>query len=161
MKILIVEDDYNKRAQLETTVLDICPGATVDLAKSYQSGLKRIIKASPDLVLLDMTLPTYDVSQQERGGRTRPFGGREILVEIERRHLGCMAIVITQFESFGQGAEMQSLDQLRVELDSKFRAFLLGTIHYQAASTVWRAQLSEILAAGRLNDGSMGVEIHD
>lgn len=141
MKILLVEDDYNKRAHLGEALHSMFPHSEIRVAMSYQSGLSNIRTWRPDLVVLDMTLPTFDLSPSERGGRTRPFGGREILIDIDRRALLCKVVVVTQFESFGKGREAMSLKQLSSELKTRFGRVLIGTIHYQAGSTSWREEL--------------------
>jgi hypothetical protein len=67
-----------------------------------------------------MTMPTYDVTPSERGGRTRVFGGREILRAIARRKLPARVIVVTQFESFGEGKQKKTLSELSQELRRDF-----------------------------------------
>jgi hypothetical protein len=88
-----------------------------------------------------MTLPTYDVSASEKGGRIRPFGGREILNELVRRGIRTRAIVVTQFESFGEGRDALSLDQLRDQLATEYGGTYVATVFYHPAELVWKDQL--------------------
>jgi DNA-binding response OmpR family regulator len=69
MKILLVEDDENKRAQLEHFIREFWPSSTLATAISLQSGLRALRADSFDVIVLDMTLPNYDQGTDE----TDPF----------------------------------------------------------------------------------------
>jgi CheY-like chemotaxis protein len=87
MKLLIVEDDDNKQSQISSFLNSQYSDLTLEVARSLKSGLKQIRTFNPDLVLLDMTLPTYDVGPDEPGGSTHALGGREFLRELKRYRL--------------------------------------------------------------------------
>ncbi|QDT44621.1 hypothetical protein Pan241w_47340 [Gimesia alba] len=87
MLTVIIEDDENKRKQLVNFVKELLPSSEITERRSYQSGLKEILGSTPDLVLLDMSMPTFDVTPKDKGGRTRAYAGRDILEEIDRRLL--------------------------------------------------------------------------
>jgi DNA-binding response OmpR family regulator len=146
MKILLVEDDDNKRTQLAHFVSETWPGTQVDVARSLQSGLRAIRKMpNPDLVLLDMTLPTYDIGPDEAGGSTHAFGGREFFKELRRFKRELPVIVVTQFEAFGAGAEMTTLNALDAELRSEFSANYVGYVYYRSAIESWKPQLKKMI----------------
>ena len=65
-----------------------------------------------DFILLDMSLPTYDVGPSETGGRPQSFGGRELLRYIDRKNIIIPVIVVTQYERFNKGQEYLDLDGL-------------------------------------------------
>lgn len=109
---------------------------------SYQTGLKEVERGQADWVVLDMTMPTYDVTPSERGGRTRFFGGREILRAIARRKLPARVIVVTQFESFGEGKQKKTLSELSQELRRDFPDNYVDTVFYHPAQTEWREKLA-------------------
>lgn len=110
---------------------------------SYNSGLRAIIGEEFDLLLLDMSIPTYDISLEETGGRTRPFGGKDILEQIQRKKISCKVIVITQFEIFGE--KRINLEQLKKELSVEFTNNYLGTVYYNPSSDIWTRELEEYL----------------
>src|SRR5436305_84278 len=101
MRILIVEDDENKRNHLVVFLADAFPSASVECAASYNGGIRKVISLKPDLVLLDMTLPTFDISASEHGGVSELYGGREILEQMDYHELTIPVIVVTQFDKFG------------------------------------------------------------
>src|SRR5258708_830765 len=103
MRLLVVEDDENKRTQILGFLGERFSWVKVVAAESLQSGLKLIVSDQFDLILLDMTLPTFDVGIDEDGGRPRAYAGREILRQMDRRKIATPVIVLTQFDRFGEG----------------------------------------------------------
>jgi CheY-like chemotaxis protein len=148
MRILIVEDDDNKRSQLFQFIKELLPGSEVAYARSLQSGLRWIRSNNADLILLDMTLPTFDVGPGEAGGRTHPFGGREFLREMRRFKIDTPVVVVTQFETFGSGPGMTTLDALDEELAREHSSVYIGSVYYHAAVESWKDRLQELVVSG-------------
>lgn len=152
MKILIVEDDLNKLQQLQQCLSDSYPQANIVQARSYQSGLKAALAEPPSFIVLDMTLPTYDVSTSESGGRPRPFAGREILNELARKVGYGQIIVVTQFETFGEGVQKKTLNELDKELRGSFPSLYIGSVYYHPAQSDWKTKLREFAQAAVKDD---------
>jgi DNA-binding response OmpR family regulator len=145
MRIIIVEDDQNKLKQLESLIRKHRPSTAIIVCRSYQSGLSTIISDAADLILLDMSMPTYDQSPNEAGGRKRPFAGKEILRQMARRRISSPVLVITQFTRFGDGDDAISLEELVRDLESEQYGNYLGTISYSAEVANWEAELLAVL----------------
>ncbi|MES2658026.1 MAG: response regulator [Verrucomicrobiota bacterium] len=144
MKILLVEDDNNKLKQLGDFIAREKPEATIEIRKSYQSGLSAVLDGSSDLVLLDMSMPTYDQSPTEGGGRKRHFAGREILRKMNRKCVISPVVIITQFTRFGEDGAI-SLEEVTEELDALGYENYLGTVFYSAEAANWQETLRHIL----------------
>lgn len=145
MRILIVEDDENKREQIISHLKERDSKCEIIERRSYQSGLKEIVMNSCDVILLDMSMPTYDKSPTESGGRPRPFGGREILNQMESRGLAIPVIVVTQFETFGEDPTTLSLSELDDELRKNHEHIYRGAVYYNTALNNWRDDLADLL----------------
>ena len=145
MKILIVEDDENKRSQLNSFIECNYPSLTVFNAHSIQRGLDFVFDEDVDLVILDMTLPTYDVTPDEPGGGTNIFGGCDFLSQMDRFDIKTPAIVVTQFEIFGSGPKTMTLDGLRKVLEKEHFGNCRGLIYYNASSETWMGELDDHL----------------
>ena len=145
MLIAIIEDDENKRKQVLQCVTELLPEATVVERRSYQSGLREIVESQPDVIVLDMSMPTFDVTPKDKGGRMRAYAGRDILDEIIRRRLPAAVIVVTQYETFGEGKEQKSLSQLTKELDEAFPGIFWGAVYYHPAQSDWKSGLANML----------------
>lgn len=146
MKILIVEDDFDKREKIRFHVESEL-GLEVEIieCESLRSGLKTIIEGSHfDLILLDMSMPSFDTSDVEPGGgEPESFAGREIMAQMRLRKIFFPVVVITQYKSFEQGTV--DLEQLIDEFSSQFKDFFRGFIYYNSAIEGWKKQLSEHL----------------
>ena len=141
MKILIVEDDQNKLQHLAGFIRHYNPSATIISKKSYHSGLKEAMIAIFDIIILDMSMPTYDIQFGESGGRPRPFGGRDLLMQIRRKGVGTPIIFVTQFETFGDGEDRTSFDQLRKQLHTLEGEKFTDLIYYNSAQDAWKQDL--------------------
>lgn len=145
MQLLIIEDDPKKSERLRSFVTQEFPSFIVEEARSYQSGLAVSLAREIDVVILDMSMPTFDVSNREHGGEMRPFAGREVLRELQRKKRRTKAIIVTQFESFGDGDDRQTLDELRRELGLNYPDLFNGVIYYQASETSWQDKLRRLI----------------
>lgn len=153
MKLLIVEDDENKRQQMERFIRTKFSSADVSQRHSYQSGLKAILADTFDAILLDMSMPTFDKSAEEAGGRYRPFAGKEILAQMQIRGLKTPVIVVTQFDTFGEGSSGISLGELKSNLQEGFPELYVGTVYYNPALNNWGDELSHLLSSLLLSRG--------
>jgi CheY-like chemotaxis protein len=145
MNVLIIEDDFNKISQLSTFVRGELPDANILERRSYQSGLKEAVGSLPDIIILDMSLPTYEVGGSEPGGRMRAFAGREILSQLKRRGVSTKVVIVTQFERFGEEGGVMTLDELKNDMKINFGGNYMGTVFYQPAESGWRNDLREAL----------------
>ena len=145
MKILIIEDDPNKAGQLMKFLEEELFSITIVLKKSYKSGLKELLSDDYDLILLDMSMPTFDITIEESGGKPLPFAGKEILRQMKRRNVTIPAIIVTQFESFGEAEKKITLDKLKNELNQEFLQIYIDTIYYNPAGSDWKKLLLNLI----------------
>jgi len=139
--ILLVEDDDIKSGHITKFILDNIPESIITNAKSYQSALKKIISNNYDLIILDMTLPTFDISADETGGRPQAYAGREILRQMDRRSIITPVIVVTQFDKFGEGKDAMTLNQLESQLRSSHANNYKCAIYYSSTTDNWKCDL--------------------
>lgn len=141
MKILIVEDDELKTERIKNFIKQELPDYEIEVARSYKSGLRALVAFRRSLVILDMTLPSFDISPGSDGGRPLSLGGKELLRQMKRRSLIYPSVVLTGFDAFGSEPEAVTLDQLDNELKRSFGDFYMGSIYFNATSDDWRDQL--------------------
>ncbi|MCY1022709.1 response regulator transcription factor [Pyxidicoccus sp. MSG2] len=145
MKILIVEDDEDKRRQVSEFLKELAPDAVLQEARSMQSGLSAILKGGQDLLILDMTMPTFDITAEEDGGRPQAYAGRELLRHMKRRGIRTPAIVLTQFDRFGEGLDLLTLEQLDTALRAAHAGHYLGAVFYSVTDESWKAHLEKLI----------------
>lgn len=154
IRVLLVEDEAPKRLHIERFLETFDGRIAFSIAKSVNSALDAIEKSPPDLLLLDMSLPTFDVGERESGGRPQGFGGIEILRHMVLEGIVCSAIVITGYEAFPRetGKPME-LSRLKVELEQEFPALLRSVLHYNSTYDEWKTELSAALAELGIQEG--------
>jgi CheY-like chemotaxis protein len=138
---LIIEDDELKMSRLRGFLALEAPFLKVEVARSYKTGLRALTELDLTLVLMDMTLPSFDIQPGTDGGRPLSLGGRELLRQMSRRGMQSPVVVVTGFDMFGSGANLVTLDQLDAELAREFGSFYLGSVYFNAASDDWRDRL--------------------
>jgi CheY-like chemotaxis protein len=148
-RVLVIDDDPNKIRQLTDCVKELFPCADVVECRSYQSGLKAGLQQRPDIIILDMTMPTFDVGGKETGGRERRYAGLQILRQLKRKSAEIYTVVVTQFEQFGEGDQCVTLVELEKDLAGEFNDYFLGAVYYQAADSRWRDELKKLLSRAR------------
>lgn len=143
--ILFAEDDVHKSKHVRELCERHYPQASVIESASVKSAIARLGEMEFHLLLLDMSLPTFDVAAGEGGGRPQGSGGMEILREIERLHYRPKVIVVTQYADFSIDGKWYLLSELREELQSEHDEVYLGLVEFDNASTVWRESLRDLM----------------
>ena len=144
MKILLVEDEYPKRQN----ILNFLKGLKLDLeisfANSANSALDSIDIEIPDLMILDMSLPTFDINDHDNGGTPRGFGGEDVLRILLIQEIVCKTIVVTGYESFLKDDGLSlDIDKLKQSLQFEFPEYILDVIHYNSTNDSWKTSLKE------------------
>jgi len=146
IKILIVEDQEEKRNEIEKFILSLDIKAEINNKTSLRGALKEISNNQSDysLIILDMSLPSYDPSEDDiNGGEPESFAGAEILSQMHLRHINIPTIVITQFSKFiGVNVEFKDLDKL---FNSKYCDFYKGSIFYSSIDNKWKKELAQLI----------------
>lgn len=122
-------------------MLELYEGCEVERAASFASGVKKVYEAKWDVIIMDITLPTYDVTHTESGDGKKPVAGVDIMKRMMNRKINIPVIVITQFETFDNNRI--SLTLLNKEFEQKFQSIWRGTIFYEKDD--WRIQLKDKL----------------
>lgn len=145
MKILIIEDDETKIAQLTDLFMSIDRVIELASRKSYQSGLRELLREKYDLIILDMSMPIFDKTNNESGGFFERFAGEKILREMLRKKMTTKTILLTMFESFGEGYKTITLQTLNQKLKNNYSEFYIDCIHYNASESKWKNDLEKLL----------------
>ncbi|MET4634913.1 response regulator [Kaistia defluvii] len=141
----MIEDDILKAARIIEYISRRDAGHEIVHHRSYQSGLKSIQETVPDLIFLDMSIPTFDMGPTSREGRPRSMGGRDVMRKLVRRGINCVVVVVTQLETFGEGADAVTFEQLGQLCKTEFPDLFSGIVHYHATSSAWISELDRIL----------------
>ncbi|WP_134672688.1 response regulator transcription factor [Pseudomonas viridiflava] len=152
MKILLIEDDEEKSRVISDFIMDEFPYFELDVARSFNSGLRLAIKGNSyyTCLLLDMSMPNFDVTADiPTGDNPESFAGIDLLSQMKIRRINIPTIVVTMFDKFGNETNSMSLDELIKKLETEYTPIFRGLTHYNLAEDGWRTslkkQISEIL----------------
>lgn len=143
MNILIIEDNPLKREKIQEFV-SANYRAKLFEAASYNSGLNLVLSERFDLIILDMSMPTFDRTDVTHGGRFRALAGKEIASKLAKLKRLVPFVVLTGYKDFSVNSQSLSIEQI----DQSMRLIgdqYKGCIIFDAADSVWKEQLSAII----------------
>ena len=141
MQILLIEYNSNKLKQIKRVLTEIYPESNIEEAYSFNSGVRKVYENKWNLIILDMSLPTYDITHTESGGDKKPVAGKNIMKRMLNRKIIVPVVIITQFETFDD--DRISLNSLNAEFQDGFKEIWKGTVFY--GNDDWSIDLKEIL----------------
>lgn len=140
-KIILIEDDKKKIDDIKDFLYKTYKYQNLVVKESYQSGLRELIFNKYDLLLLDMSIPTWDKISSDPSGNYQKFGGYLILKEITRKKKPVKTILISMFDDFGESDRSVTLSQLAEGLKKEFSEIFMGSIFYSSRQTKWKDEL--------------------
>jgi DNA-binding response OmpR family regulator len=147
MNVYLIEDDALKATRLKNFLEEKIPGAAVITFGSFQSGLRAIQNNTPKLVILDMTLPTFDRAGSDREGRLRPLGGYDLMRKIVHHSVRVAVIVVTQLETFGEGSDRVTFSELVERCYRDFPGIFKGAVYFRQADSGWQEELLNLIGS--------------
>ncbi|KAF5066353.1 hypothetical protein DSECCO2_264610 [anaerobic digester metagenome] len=101
MRVLLIEDNEHKKNLLYSFVGEEFYDIEMILRKSYNSGLRELIQNDDySLILLDMSLPNYDIVPGESGGDFESLAGKYLLNEMYRRDINIKVVIVTMYRDY-------------------------------------------------------------
>jgi CheY-like chemotaxis protein len=147
MTVLLVEDEEPKRESLLGFLTREFPNLEVSFAKSVRAAIAQVRAVHPSLLLLDMSLPTFDIAPGEPGGRPQGFGGTEVIRFLDSEDLQIPTIVVTAYEAFPKkNGQRIGYESLREELSRDFGGFFRGLVYFDSIQGQWSDELKKLVA---------------
>ncbi len=146
-KVLFIEDNMIKAEAVLKLIHEEMPKVSVTTKDSFRSGLREIMSQEYDILLLDMSLPTWERDRVKKQEGFERFGGETIMREMKRKNIIVPTIVITMFNEFGIGKSFVNLIDLDLHLKSEFEDFYKGYVKYSSSEKKWEIELTNALKA--------------
>lgn len=142
MRFLIVEDLKHKADELTLFIENNYKDSSITTRTSYQSGLEEILVNSNlyDVILLDMSMQNYDISQNEYGGDPINLAGKFILEKMYYEELETKVIVVTMYGNFLD--DKVSLRDLDLNLRQEYPDNYVGSVFFSSSEEKWKDDLS-------------------
>lgn len=145
MNIFIVEDSDAKLDSIKGMLASLFLSANFRVAYSVSSAIECLRHELPELIVADMSLPTYDIERRERGGSPRPFGGIEVFEFLDRYDYHIPVIVVTSYPSLGDGESALNLKQLSERLKTDFPSNFVGAVYFDSAYSNWESEFASLV----------------
>lgn len=142
-KILLVEDLPEKAEEIKKEILGNIPNIELIEKSSYHSAIEEIYCNYNEyfLILLDISMSTFDVDIEENGGLPEALAGKRILEGMYLRDIPTKVKVVTMYESF-DGRKIQELDkELREDNPDSYDGF----IFFSFKKSEWKKQLIDYI----------------
>ncbi|CAH1385369.1 response regulator [Candidatus Nitrotoga sp. M5] len=153
MIVYIVEDDRLKAGRLISFLAERYPDFTSKVLGSFKSGLQAVVSAPPEMLILDMTIPTYDRGSNKREGRLRPLGGYDLLRKLKLHNVSTRVIVVTQLETFGEGEEEISFSEINARCEREFSKMFIGSVYFRQSEATWQEELTKLIQMAQSSNG--------
>lgn len=139
MRVLLVEDMDDKANDILAFLEQEFPDFVVKRCKSYNSAQETIFESEEefDLILLDMSMSTYDLETDASGGLPEPQAGRDLLEGMFLRDISTPVIVVTMYNVFGR----KELSAFHKELLADFPQNYKDYVYYSVQRTDWKKDL--------------------
>ncbi|MCZ8437131.1 response regulator [Achromobacter xylosoxidans] len=145
-KVLIVEDDEYKLESVQDCLAQF-GDVEVVVCRSFTSAAKQIKRTTFDLILLDMSLPTFDGGGASDEGEAQGLGGKRLIRLCDEYGTLCETILVTQFANYEDFGKISSVEELAGELTGILKGKFVGVVRYNRASTDWKGCLTTYLHA--------------
>lgn len=140
MLIHIIEDDDFKCSNIINFINSLNQNIEIITSRSVDSGIRTIVqnKSKINLILLDMTMPQYDLdSPNNFMNEHQNFGGKSILSQMKARKIIIPVVVITMFNSINDISLKNIEDGLFKDYSDSYK----GIIFYSSKEVLWSSQL--------------------
>ena len=141
MRILLVEADDHKMNDIIGYIRTLNMTIEISTARSVESGVQSAIDNSFNLLLLDMTIPNFDITEKSDGGKSYKNGGEIIVKELLDEDVDFNCAVITQYETFNN----ETIDQIGLRIQRLCGKKYFGFVKYNTSNESWKNDLKQML----------------
>lgn len=146
--VLVVEDDQPKLSAITNFFRENFANWSIEEARSLTSAISKLGATRYDLVVIDMSLPTYDINETTMGGgNPQGFGGEDVIRFTAFEWPDVEMVVITQYDEFqdGDGSSSRSLKEIGQSLSAEIGRNFLGVVSYSGQHGDWQISLTQLL----------------
>lgn len=149
MKLIIADDETPKLSNVEAAVRALFEATDLEIrtSRSVRATIAMLLSWPADLLILDMSLPTFDVSQDEPGGRPQGFGGMEVLRHMDFHEIAVPTIVVTQYDAFLEAGKPVDLSVLSARMKVEHPSTFVDCVYYAPMRDTWRGKLQSTIDA--------------
>lgn len=145
MRVLLVEDNPNKRNAIVDFYESAFPEDDLATADSLIGGLRLARDLRPNIVLLDMSLPSRTAAALgASASTTQAFAGKEFLWRVKRMNFKTQVILVSMFETFGVSPNITTLTDLDNEMRERYPNLYVSFVHYSPSDDRWQTEIADL-----------------
>ncbi|RZI20985.1 response regulator [Pseudomonas orientalis] len=145
MRILLVEDEIHKRDEIIQCVKEVYEFLP-EIVDSVSSAVLEVMKTDYDLIILDMALPTFGESADDKKkGHDQAQGGIEVLRALKLSRKSTKIIIVTQYPDFYIGGTKVKLKDSPKVINEKYSQDVRGAVLYNYKSKTTLQRIVSIL----------------
>lgn len=145
IRVLVIEDDEFKSTDL-IRVLEACLSQPqITRASSVTSALRVITSEVFQLIVLDMSLPTFDMTGPGGGGSPQGQGGIEVLRLANRLGTESQYIIVTQYPDIEIDGLEIPLKDAASRLAKRFNLQVSACLPYEFDRDDWQLAFQQVL----------------
>lgn len=145
MRVLVVEDDRYKRTEITSVLRGLAREIYIAEAESVNTACLHVYDERFDLVILDMSLPTFEQDAPGGGGSPQGQGGLEVLRVLKRLGSRSQVIVVSQYPEIELERQIFELGNAPSVLSDYFRVSVIGAVLYEFRNEAWKSFLSALV----------------
>ena len=146
-RVLLIEDESHKRDELTSYLKEfLFSEKEIDVVESVREAVISVIENEYDLIVLDMALPTYSISDDSTdGGQDQDLGGVEVLRTLKLHGKSTNVIIVSQFSDIKLDEKRIKLNAAKALLKRKYGQTIRGAVLYKYKSPINRIKISNLL----------------
>ncbi|WP_261138514.1 response regulator [Serratia quinivorans] len=142
MNILIADDSNQKQIIIREFISTEYPSAEITQTYSFSSTINKINSHEYRILLLDMTMPTYEVEEKSKpDNKMRTLAGKDVITKMAYRKKLIPTIIVTQFDVFGRHNHLSSIKDIAEELIHTYPDIVKGYVLFDLQSESWKKDL--------------------
>ena len=141
MKVLLVEDYEEKASNIVGFLKVEFPDLEIERCSAYNTAQETIFD-NPDkygLILLDMSMTTYDLGADASGGKPEPSAGYDILEGMFLRDITTPVIIVTMYNVFGR----RDMSSFHKEFLENYPLNYHSYVFYSSQRNDWKSDLKK------------------
>ena len=145
MNILLVEDEIHKRDEMKQCIYEVYDYYP-EIVDGVNSAVLKVTTSDYDLVILDMALPTFgESSEDKKKGYDQAQGGIEVLRALKHAKKSTKVIIVTQYPDFHIGSMKVKLKESPKIISSRYNQEVIGAVLYNYKSKNTLSRVISIL----------------
>lgn len=145
MNVLLIEDMPRKAERIKEVLQTQFPKIRLFEESSYHTAIENIAEHGKEyeVILLDMSMNTYNVSVEENGGIPEPFAGVRILEKLFLYEIQTRVMVISMYHKI----EGRDFKEIADELSEQYPNLYEGFILFSFDKNDWKQKLTNYISS--------------